>query len=482
MTRSLETLVPPHSIEAEMSVLGAILQSNEAFLKCLEILKPEHFYRDAHRKIWEAAVDVSRERGEQVDLITMTNELRGRGDLEEIGSHAYLTALEQAVGTTANVAYHARIVREKAEARRALALALRLAQSASVDNGWRDTLAELAALGSESAAGGFALQPLDLRTLDSAPPPPRWAIADRVGIGDIALLSGDSGSYKTWLGLQLAIDLSCERSIFGQFSHPGSEFSRIMIIDEENHGDLLRRRLALLTRGADLSEEGLTQVCDRVQIFAGSGFCLDNECAYQVLRRELARLRPAFLILDSLVRVHTGDENSATDISRLYLTRLAPLRREFHLTILVLHHTRKHRKDDSSEPGQMLRGSGDLRAMCDSHLQLRRIGPGTVSVIADKCRHSSEAPPFLLEIIDTDNGGVAVRHAGEPEQRLGSRDAVKMRIVAFLGREIEAELAGIIEAIGRDRKAVTRALEALQGEGIVERPSRGRYRLVQESA
>ena len=105
--------VPPQNLEAEMSVLGAILQSNEAFLKCLEILRPEHFYRDAHRKIFASASALFGG-GEPVDLITITNELRRRGELDEVGSAAFLASLVEAVPTSANVTYHARIIRDKA--------------------------------------------------------------------------------------------------------------------------------------------------------------------------------------------------------------------------------------------------------------------------------------------------------------------------------------------------------------------------------
>lgn len=96
-----------------MSVLGAVLQSNEAFLKCLELLRPEQFYRDAHRKIFAAASGLFG-RGEPVDLVTITNELRRRGELDEVGSAAFLASLVEAVPTSANVVYHARIVRDKA--------------------------------------------------------------------------------------------------------------------------------------------------------------------------------------------------------------------------------------------------------------------------------------------------------------------------------------------------------------------------------
>jgi len=114
--------VPPQNLEAEMSVLGAILQSNEAFLKCLELLRPEQFYRDVHRKIFAAASGLFG-RGEPVDLITMTNELRRRGELDEVGSAAFLASLVEAVPTAANIAYHARIVRDKSLLRQLITVA-----------------------------------------------------------------------------------------------------------------------------------------------------------------------------------------------------------------------------------------------------------------------------------------------------------------------------------------------------------------------
>lgn len=114
--------VPPQNLEAEMSVLGAILQSHEAFLKCLELLRPEQFYRDAHRKIFAAASGLFG-RGEPVDLITITNELRRRGELDEVGSAAFLASLVEAVPTAANVTYHARIVRNKALLRQLISVA-----------------------------------------------------------------------------------------------------------------------------------------------------------------------------------------------------------------------------------------------------------------------------------------------------------------------------------------------------------------------
>jgi replicative DNA helicase len=109
--------VPPQNLEAEQSVLGGILIENEAVNKVLEILTPEDFYRDAHRKIFESLIMLS-EKDEPIDLLTLTNELQKRKHLEIIGGASYLTSLIDAVPTAANIEYYAKIVKEKALVRR----------------------------------------------------------------------------------------------------------------------------------------------------------------------------------------------------------------------------------------------------------------------------------------------------------------------------------------------------------------------------
>jgi replicative DNA helicase len=105
--------LPPQHIEAEQSVLGGILIENEAVNRVTEILDADDFYRDAHRKIYNALLNLS-ERDEPADLITLTNELRKSDQLDSIGGASYLASLIDAVPTAANIEYYARIVKEKA--------------------------------------------------------------------------------------------------------------------------------------------------------------------------------------------------------------------------------------------------------------------------------------------------------------------------------------------------------------------------------
>ena len=111
--------VPPQNIEAEQSVLGAILLDNDALHEAVELLKAEDFYREAHRKIYQAMTELY-SKNEPVDLITLNNYLKGRNELEEVGGVQYLSSLASFVPTSANVKYHSRIVREKALVRNLL--------------------------------------------------------------------------------------------------------------------------------------------------------------------------------------------------------------------------------------------------------------------------------------------------------------------------------------------------------------------------
>jgi replicative DNA helicase len=104
--------VPPQNIDAERSTLGSMFLEKDAILKGAEILRPDDFYREAHRVIFEAVVRLAN-KGEPVDIITVSEELKQGNMLEKVGGAPYLTALANSVPTAANIEYYARIVEEK---------------------------------------------------------------------------------------------------------------------------------------------------------------------------------------------------------------------------------------------------------------------------------------------------------------------------------------------------------------------------------
>lgn len=109
--------IPPNSIEAEQSVLGAMIIDKEAINSALEIIKPEDFYKEANREIFETMI-VLFNKNEPVDLITLSEELKRRGTLDNIGGVTYLANLSSSIATTANIKYYCKIVQEKSILRR----------------------------------------------------------------------------------------------------------------------------------------------------------------------------------------------------------------------------------------------------------------------------------------------------------------------------------------------------------------------------
>jgi replicative DNA helicase len=121
--------VLPHSLEAEKAVLGALLLYAEAMDVATEVVQPAEFFRDAHRRVFEAAIRVH-ERGSAVDMLTVKDELASRGELDEVGGPSYLMSLADGIPRASNVAHYARIVREKAARRGVIHAAMRMLDSA----------------------------------------------------------------------------------------------------------------------------------------------------------------------------------------------------------------------------------------------------------------------------------------------------------------------------------------------------------------
>ena len=120
----MQDRVPPQNIEAEQSVLGAMLIEKEAIPKVMEILRD--FYREAHRVIFNAMLELYN-KNEAVDMITVTEILKRDNKLEDVGGIAYVTSLANTVPTAANVTYHASIIEEKSILRQLVSVSTQIA-------------------------------------------------------------------------------------------------------------------------------------------------------------------------------------------------------------------------------------------------------------------------------------------------------------------------------------------------------------------
>lgn len=135
--------MPPQNIEAEQAVLGAMLISKEAIAEAAQILIPVDFYREAHRIVYEAMLDLAN-KNQAVDNLTVIEQLNKSGQLEKVGGIAFVTALANTVPTAANVIFYAKIVKEKSLMRRLINTATAIATMGYEDSEDADTIMDKA--------------------------------------------------------------------------------------------------------------------------------------------------------------------------------------------------------------------------------------------------------------------------------------------------------------------------------------------------
>ena len=125
--------LPPQAVDLEEAVLGALMLEKDALTNVIDILKPDSFYRDNHKEIFSAIVELFNN-SEPVDILTVTNQLRKKGVLDMVGGPYYITQLTSKVSSAANVEYHARIINEKAIKRELIQIASEIHREAYEDS------------------------------------------------------------------------------------------------------------------------------------------------------------------------------------------------------------------------------------------------------------------------------------------------------------------------------------------------------------
>ncbi len=134
----IEGRVPPHDLDAEAAVLSAAMVDPLALDRVIEFLKPEHFYSEAHRRIFEACLEL-RQKSQPVDVVQVGTLLKSKERIAQVGGMAYLTEVLNAAPFVANVAAYGRTISEKARVRRLIAICQRVAAQGYVDYGETQT-------------------------------------------------------------------------------------------------------------------------------------------------------------------------------------------------------------------------------------------------------------------------------------------------------------------------------------------------------
>lgn len=225
-------------------------------------------------------------------------------------------------------------------------------------------------------------QPLDL---GKKPPPMRWLVEDFIASGDVTLVMGNPGIGKSMITMGLAVAVADGHSSWlGHKMHANN--NGVLYIDEENPIDIIYHRLKKL---------GLKNKAN-VRYIHRAGIWLDRDP--DELLDEAVAFNPSLIVLDSLARLHSSDENSAAEMSRLFRTGIVPLARDTGAAVIVIHHAIK---SESSNSFVRARGSGDISAAVDAGIDVRPTSrPGEVTVSLYKSRRNIGGQYFTVKIID----------------------------------------------------------------------------------
>ena len=312
--------VPPHSVDAEQSVLGAVLIDNEALINVLEFLRAEDFYQNSHRTLFEAMVSLY-ERQEAIDVVTLTAQLRAIGQLDACGGVEYLSSILDAVPTAANTLYYGRIIKEMSLRRKIIHEANEIATEAFNGRGDIDSFVDevekrIFSVTESKVHGGFAkvseivkdsIKQVEQQYVSKAlitGVPTGFVDIDKITsgfqAGDLVVVAGRPGMGKTSFALSIGryvgLDLGQQKPV-AVFS---LEMSKEQIVQRLLCSEARVSNSKI--RSGQLGESDFPRIVDAASRIAQSEMYIDDTPAISVLElrakaRRLHRERPLSLII-----------------------------------------------------------------------------------------------------------------------------------------------------------------------------------------
>ena len=302
--------------------------------------------------------------------------------------------------------------------------------------------------------------------LDAHAPHTQWLIRPLWGRAAVGVIGGQPKLGKSWLGLSLATSVASGTPCLGRFpvDHPG----RALVYLAEDALAMVRARIEALCQHYRLDLAALD-----LHVITAPALRLDLERDQQRLAATVAALRPVFLLLDPLIRLHRCEENSSSEISAL-LAYFRELQRTFDVALCLVHHVSKKSR---ARPGQALRGSSDLHGWLDCGAYLSRDGTDQLRLTLE--HRSAPAPdPIPLQLVSNPNGSAThLEGVGAgPDPGLDAAAALSLgdRVLALLGASPQSlPRAALRQRLQVQNQRLGDVLTQLETAGAIRRAHAG---------
>jgi len=234
--------------------------------------------------------------------------------------------------------------------------------------------------------------------IERLPEGERWLVDGFLTNSSIAVLAATPKAGKTWVALALAVGVASGAPALGRFHVPSP--GPVLLFHAEDDSRAVRERIESIAMGQGLAFAELP-----IHVITATSLRLDTEEDRVSLEELLSHLRPKLLVLDPLVRLHAGAESYVGHMAELF-GYLRSLQRRFGVAILLTHHLAKNRSSGSTQPGQAMRGSGDIHAAYDHGATLQRQADGSVLLTLEH-RSAPTPDPIAFRIVSRPGGATS---------------------------------------------------------------------------
>lgn len=351
--------IPPHNLEAEQAILGAILIDEEAMIKIADIIGPKDFYKRAHNYIMQAMMELYNKR-EPIDILSLSNVLTEQNNLEHVGGRAYIVELANAVPTSSNIVHYAEIVKKKSTLRRLISaasqmLSLGFSEEEDVEKILDTAEQALFQVSQESMSQNFvnvqnilseAFERIDELHKDSGKlrgTKTNFVELDNILGGlqksDLIILAARPAMGKTSFALDLARNVAKSNVPVGIFS---LEMSKEQLVDRmlcaEADVDLWKMRTGKLS---DSDDGDFPRIGHAMGTLSEAPLFIDDTagCTVNEIRTKCRRLQIehglGLVIIDYLQLMEGKGESRVQEISKIS-RQLKMLARELHIPVIAL--------------------------------------------------------------------------------------------------------------------------------------------------